>query len=83
MTGVQTCALPIFDPSVLRVLRHLVVLHEVDHVDRAVFGWGAGGEKEAVVLIYGAVLVFQSWCVRHIAPSGSWGERTDCCASAS
>ena len=51
---------------IIGVLRHRVVLHEVHHVDGAVFlGW-AGGEVHPVFLVDGAVLVLQSRCVSHV-----------------
>ena len=45
-----------------------MIFHKVDHIYRTIFGCGAGGEKDAVLLVDGAVVVFEIWCVSHILP---------------
>jgi len=49
-------------------LGDLVILHQVDHIYRTIFGFGASGEKDAVLLVDGAVVVFEIWLVGHILP---------------
>jgi hypothetical protein len=48
-----------------------VVLHEVHHVDRAVFLRWASSEEHSVFLVDLAVVVLNAWCLRHGVPLGS------------
>ena len=43
-----------------------MILHEVDHIYRTVFGFGAGGEEDAVFFVDRAVVVFEIWFVAHV-----------------
>jgi hypothetical protein len=46
-----------------------VILHEVDHIYRTVFGFGSGGEEDSVIFVDCAVVVFEIWFVAHdVAP---------------
>ena len=45
-----------------------MVLHEVHHVDRAVFFGRASGEEHSVFLVDLAVVVLNAWCLRHGVP---------------
>ncbi len=42
-----------------------MILHEVDHIYRTIFGFGAGGEEKAVIFVDRAVVVFEIWFVAH------------------
>lgn len=66
---------------VVGVLGDLVILHEVDHIYRTIFGFGAGGEEEAVFFVDSAVVVFEIWFVAHdFAPCVLPASRRQCFA---
>jgi len=45
-----------------------VILHEVDHIYRTIFGFGSGGEEGPVIFVDCAVVVFEIWFVAHALP---------------
>ena len=45
-----------------------MILHEVDHIYRTIFGFGAGGERDCVIFVDLAVFVFEIWIVAHDLP---------------
>ena len=45
-----------------------MILHEVDHIYRTIFGFGASGERDCVIFVDLAVFVFEIWIVAHDLP---------------